>query len=236
MSSCSTAGPQFGDMKSSNFLMLPCVTTEKRRLRSSVKRVHSYAHVFLVEGASVALPLPAAGCWRGRLKDVRAARRSETLRWSDKESYRPQPSVHPSASASQLSLNHGDVAFIFCIRSSQILFNHQADVSRRSAKNLFLSPLGLQREQKISTSSFLKLGPEDGKLAESGGIYANYTPVTFCLVHLNRHLPTEIRSELTWSCTNSEFVWKTCWLKSFHLLSDFLCNFPNLLSLDIFIW
>lgn len=97
MSSCSTAGPQFGDMKSSNFLMLPYVTTEKRRLRSCVKRVHSYAHVILVEGASVALPLPAAGCWCGRLKDVRAARRSETL-WDGAIKNRlvlGRPSVRP---------------------------------------------------------------------------------------------------------------------------------------------
>lgn len=60
---------------------------------------------------SVALPLPAARCWRGRLKDTRAARRRVT-HW-DKAIKNQMGLDCPSASASPRSLNHGDVAFIF---------------------------------------------------------------------------------------------------------------------------
>lgn len=154
-------GPQFGDMKSSNFLLLAYVTAELRTYRSK----NRMSRIVRTGTRMRTFPFWKAPQWllhllpddvdvrRGRLDDIRGARRRVTH--SDKEIKNQISLDCPSASASPLSLNHRDVPddsllsfFLSAVRRFSLITALMSVVDQRQSS--FHLWLGLQREQKIS--------------------------------------------------------------------------------------
>lgn len=157
-------------MKSSNFLMLAYVTAElrtygsKTALAALCARTGTRTRPFFFGKASRWLfhfLLDDVDVRRGRLEDIRAARRRVT-HWD--KAIKNQISLDcPSASASPLSLNHRGVpdvsllSFLSAVRRFSLITALMFLVDQPQIS--FYLWLGLQREQNISKSSFLKLGP-----------------------------------------------------------------------------
>lgn len=165
-----------------------------------------------------------------RHESCEAAR--DALRWSDKQLDQPRLSVGISVTTFSQPRGRCFLSFPSAVWVSLIT---ELMFVRDQPQIFFISGWLAKGPKTISTSSFLKLGHEDGKLAKSRRIHANYTSVTFCFVHLQRHWPTGVRFKLTWLCTNAEFPRETRWLVVSPVVRNSLA-FSQLDIGDIFKW